>query len=231
MIRATISAAALTLSLAGATHAQTAPAQPAPAQPAPTAQTGARTGTAATVTTPAGTVQTGVQANTNATATAPVMVGGAPMLPTATIVANASKASNLTTLVKAVQAADLTATLSGPGPFTVFAPTNGAFDRLAPGTLDTLLKPEQKATLTKLLTYHVVAGKLDAEAIKKQVEASGGTATLTTVEGQPIKATLENGALVLTDVGGGKSYITQYDVEQSNGIVHVVNGVLAPKLG
>jgi len=231
MIRATISAAALTLSLASAAHAQTALAQPAPAQPAPTAQAGARTGTAATVTTPVGTVQTGVQANTNAPATAPVMVGGAPMLPTATIVANASKASNLTTLVKAVQAADLTATLSGPGPFTVFAPTDEAFGRLAPGTLDTLLKPEQKAALTKLLTYHVVAGKFDAEALKKQVEASGGTATLTTVEGQPLKATLENGALVLTDVGGGKSYVTQYDVEQSNGIVHVVNGVLAPKLG
>ncbi|MFD1035589.1 fasciclin domain-containing protein [Sphingomonas hankookensis] len=233
MIRATISAAALTLSLAAAANAQTT-TQPAPAQPvpaAPTASTGAQTGTTATVTTPAGTVQTGANANVNAAAKAPVTVGGAPMLPTATIVANASKASNLTTLVKAVQAADLTATLSGPGPFTVFAPTNEAFQRLAPGTLDQLMKPEQKASLTKLLTYHVVAGKLDAEALKKQVEAGGGTATLTTVEGQPLKATLENGALVLTDVGGGKSYVTQYDVEQSNGIVHVVNGVLAPKLG
>ncbi|KQN77896.1 fasciclin domain-containing protein [Sphingomonas sp. Leaf62] len=229
MIRATISAAALSLSLAGAAHAQTAPAQPA--QPAPTATTGAQTGTTATVATPVGTVQTGAQANTNAAATAPVMVGGAPMLPTATIVANASKASNLSTLVKGVQAADLTATLSGPGPFTVFAPTNEAFGRLAPGTLDTLLKPEQKASLTKVLTYHVVAGKLDAAALKSQIEAGGGTATLTTVEGQPIKATLENGALVLTDVGGGKSYVTQYDVQQSNGVVHVVNGVLAPKLG
>lgn len=218
MIRATISAAALTLSLAAAAHAQTA-------------QTGVETGTTATVTTPVGGVNAGVQADANATATAPVMVGGAPMLPTATIVANASKASNLTTLVKAVQAADLTATLSGPGPFTVFAPTNEAFGRLAPGTLDQLLKPEQKASLTKLLTYHVVAGKLDADALKKQVEAGGGTATLTTVEGQPLKATLENGGLVLTDVGGGKSYVTQYNVEQSNGIVHVVNGVLAPKLG
>ncbi len=229
MIRATISAAALSLSLAGAAHAQTAPAQPA--QPAPTATTGAQTGSTATVATPVGTVQTGAQANTNAAATAPVMVGGAPMLPTATIVANASKASNLSTLVKGVQAADLTATLSGPGPFTVFAPTNEAFGRLAPGTLDTLLKPEQKASLTKVLTYHVVAGKLDAAALKSQIEAGGGTATLTTVEGQPIKATLENGALVLTDVGGGKSYVTQYDVQQSNGVVHVVNGVLAPKLG
>jgi uncharacterized surface protein with fasciclin (FAS1) repeats len=233
MIRATISAAALTLSLAAAANAQTT-TQPAPAQPAPTAptaSTGAQTGTTATVTTPVGTVQTGANADVNAAAKAPVTVGGAPMLPTATIVANASKASNLTTLVKAVQAADLTATLSGPGPFTVFAPTNEAFQRLAPGTLDQLMKPEQKASLTKLLTYHVVAGKLDAEALKKQVEAGGGTATLTTVEGQPLKATLENGALVLTDVGGGKSYVTQYDVEQSNGIVHVVNGVLAPKLG
>ncbi|MGN7161672.1 fasciclin domain-containing protein [Sphingomonas sp. SAFR-052] len=231
MIRATISAAALTLSLAGTAYAQSAPAQPAPAQPAPTATTGVQTGTTATVNTPAGTAQAGVQTTTNANATAPVMVGGAPMLPTATIVANASKASNLSTLVKAVQAAGLTATLSGPGPFTVFAPTNEAFGRLAPGTLDTLLKPEQKASLTKVLTYHVVPGKLDSAALKSQIEAGGGTATLTTVEGQPIKATLENGALVLTDVGGGKSYVTQYDVPQSNGVVHVVNGVLAPKLG
>ncbi len=221
MIRATISAAALTLSLTAAAHAQTAP----------TAHTGVKTGTAVKVQTPAAGVNVGVQADANATAKAPVMVGGAPMLPTATIVANASKASNLTTLVKAVQAADLTATLSGPGPFTVFAPTDEAFGRLAPGTLDQLLKPEQKASLTKLLTYHVVAGKLDAAALKSQIEAGGGTATLTTVEGQPLKATLENGALVLTDVGGGKSYVTQYDVEQSNGVVHVVNGVLAPKLG
>lgn len=222
MIRATISAAALTLSLTAAAHAQTT---------TPTAQTGVQTGTTATVRTPVGGVNVGVQADANVAAKAPVTVGGAPMLPTATIVANASKASNLTTLVKAVQAADLTATLSGPGPFTVFAPTNEAFQRLAPGTLDQLMKPEQKASLTKLLTYHVVAGKLDAAALKSQVEAGGGTATLTTVEGQPLKATLENGALVLTDVGGGKSYVTQYDVEQSNGVVHVVNGVLAPKLG
>lgn len=226
MIRATISAAALTLSLAAAAHAQTTTA---PA--APSAQTGVQTGTTATVQTPAGTVNTGVQTDVNAAAKAPVTVGGAPMLPTATIVANASKASNLSTLVKAVQAADLTATLSGPGPFTVFAPTNEAFGRLAPGTLDQLMKPEQKASLAKLLTYHVVAGKLDAAALKQQIQAGGGTATLTTVEGQPLKATLENDALVLTDVGGGKSYVTQYDVEQSNGIVHVVNGVLAPKLG
>lgn len=223
MIRATISAAALTLSLTAAAYAQTTTA--------PTAQTGVKTGTTATVQTPVGTVQTGVNTNINAAAKAPVTVGGAPMLPTATIVANASKASNLTALVKAVQAADLTATLSGPGPFTVFAPTDEAFGRLAPGTLDQLMKPEQKASLAKLLKYHVVAGKLDAAALKQQIQAGGGTATLTTVEGQPLKATLENDALVLTDVGGGKSYVTQYDVEQSNGIVHVVNGVLAPKLG
>ncbi len=228
MIRASISTAALALSLAGVAHAQTTTTP----QPGTTATTGARTGTTATVQTPLGTVQTGAQVDAGVTANAaPVIVGGAPMLPTATIVANASKASNLTTLVKAVQAAGLAATLSGPGPFTVFAPTNEAFGRLAPGTLDTLLKPEQKPSLTKLLTYHVVAGKLDAAALKSQIEAGGGTATLTTVEGQPIKATLENGALVLTDVNGGKSYVTQYDVNQSNGIVHVVNGVLAPKLG
>ncbi len=214
MIRVSISAAALAMSLAGAAFAQTAPAAPAaPAAP--------QTADPATTTAPAAPA---------AAPAAPVTVGGAPMLPTATIVENASKASNLSTLVRAVQAAGLTATLSGPGPFTVFAPTNEAFGRLAPGTLDTLLKPEQKATLTKLLTYHVVAGKLDAAALKAQVEAAGGTATLTTVAGQPLKATVENGALVLTDVGGGKSYVTQYDVTQSNGVVHIVNGVLAPNL-
>jgi len=226
MIRVSISAAALAMSLAGTAFAQTAPTAPA----TPTAPTAPATPAAPQTGTAQGPATTTAQPGVPAAPSAPVMVGGAPMLPTATIVENASKASNLTTLVRAVQAADLTATLSGPGPFTVFAPTNEAFGRLAPGTLDTLLKPEQKATLAKLLTYHVVAGKLDAAALKAQVESSGGTATLTTVAGQPLKATLENGALVLTDVGGGKSYVTQYDVAQSNGVVHVVNGVLAPNL-
>lgn len=164
------------------------------------------------------------------TPAASVTVGGAEMLPTSTIVENASKASNLTTLVQAVTAAGLAPTLSGPGPFTVFAPSNDAFARLAPGTVENLLKPENKAALTKVLTYHVVAGKLDSEALKAQVQAGGGKATLTTVAGDPLTATVENGALVLTDASGNKSYVTQYDVGQSNGIVHVVNGVVVPTL-
>ncbi|MEN2787399.1 fasciclin domain-containing protein [Sphingomonas qilianensis] len=157
-------------------------------------------------------------------------VGGVKMEATNTIVANAAAAPNLTTLVKAVQAAELSATLSGPGPFTVFAPTNDAFGRLAPGTVDTLLKPENKALLTKALTYHVVAGSISAEQLKAQITAGGGKATLTTVEGEPLVAEFVNNALSLTDVHGNKSYVETPDVRQSNGIVHVVNGVLLPKL-
>jgi uncharacterized surface protein with fasciclin (FAS1) repeats len=157
-------------------------------------------------------------------------VGGAKMDATKTIVANAAAAPNLTTLVKAVQAADLATTLSGTGPFTVFAPTNDAFGRLAPGTVDTLLKPESKALLTKALTYHVVPGTISAEQLKAQITAGGGKATLTTVEGEPLVAEFVNNALSLTDVHGNKSYVQVPDVRQSNGIVHVVNGVLLPTL-
>nr|WP_174292726.1 fasciclin domain-containing protein [Sphingomonas bacterium] len=152
------------------------------------------------------------------------------MLPTKTIVENASAASNLTTLVSAVKAAGLVATLSGPGPFTVFAPTNDAFGRLAPGTLDTLLKPANKATLTKVLTYHVIAGKLTLADLQAKVQAGGGTATLTTVAGQPLTVTYANNVVTLTDPAGNKSYVETPDVLQSNGVVHVVNGVLVPKL-
>lgn len=158
-------------------------------------------------------------------------VGGAPMLADKTIVDNASAAPNLTTLVSAVKAAGLVATLAGPGPFTVFAPTNEAFGRLAPGTVDTLMKPEQKPSLTKVLTYHVVAGTISSADLKQRIAAGGGTATLTTVEGDPLKAMLESGTIVLLDTKGNKSYIETPDVQQSNGIVHVVNGVLVPTLG
>ena len=157
-------------------------------------------------------------------------VGGAKMDMSKTIVANAALAPNLTTLVKAVQAAGLDTTLSGPGPFTVFAPTNDAFGRLAPGTVDTLLKPENKALLTKALTYHVVPGTISAEQLKAQITAGGGKATLTTVEGEPLVAEFINNALSLSDIHGNKSYVEVPDVRQSNGIVHVVNGVLLPKL-
>jgi len=136
----------------------------------------------------------------------------------------------LSTLVAAVKAADLVGTLSGPGPFTVFAPTNDAFGRLAPGMVDTLLKPENKASLTKVLTYHVVPGVITADDLRQRITAGGGTATLTTVEGDPITATMVGAVIALTDVNGNKSYVETADVRQSNGVVHVVNGVIVPKL-
>ncbi len=157
-------------------------------------------------------------------------VGGVPMMATRTIVDNASAAPNLSTLVAAVKAADLVGTLSGPGPFTVFAPTNDAFGRLAPGMVDTLLKPENKASLTKVLTYHVVPSVITADDLRQRIAAGGGTATLTTVEGDPITATLVGAVITLTDVNGNKSYVETADVRQSNGVVHVVNGVIVPKL-
>lgn len=158
-------------------------------------------------------------------------VGGAMMYADRTIVENASAAPNLTTLVKAVQAAGLAETLSGPGPYTVFAPTNAAFGRLAPGTVDTLLKPENKPSLVKVLDYHVISGSMTTEQLKAQIAAGGGSTTLTTVEGDPLTATLTSGAITLTDVNGNKSYVQTGDVMQSNGVVHVVNGVLIPHLG
>lgn len=158
-------------------------------------------------------------------------VGGVAMLPTRTIVENASAAPNLTTLVQAVKAADLAATLSGPGPFTVFAPSNDAFARLAPGTVENLLKPENKASLVKVLTYHVVPGRISAADLAQHIAAGGGTATLTTVEGEPLTVTMQGNIISLADVNGNKSYVEVADVRQSNGVVHVVNGVLVPKLG
>lgn len=167
----------------------------------------------------------------SASTSANPMVGGSEMFPNRTIAANASTASNLTTLVAAVQAAGLVETLNGPGPFTVFAPTNDAFSRLAPGTVDTLLKPENKASLTKVLTFHVVPGTLDAAALTRQITAGGGTATLTTVAGETLKLTAANNTIAITDSNGTVSYVEQADVRQSNGVVHVINGVLVPKLG
>jgi uncharacterized surface protein with fasciclin (FAS1) repeats len=158
-------------------------------------------------------------------------VGGAQMAPSKPIVENLAAAPNLSTLAGALKSAGVDAALAGPGPFTVFAPDNDAFGRLAPGTMDTLLKPENKASLAKILNYHVVSGKLDAETLKKQIESAGGTLTLTTVAGQPLAAALENGAITLTDANGTKAYVTTYNVNQANGVFHVVNGVLVPKLG
>jgi uncharacterized surface protein with fasciclin (FAS1) repeats len=156
------------------------------------------------------------------------MVGGAAMYPTKNIVENAVNSSDHTTLVAAVKAADLVATLSGPGPFTVFAPTNEAFAKLPAGTVETLLKPENKAMLANILTYYVVAGTMTSKQIAAAIKAGGGSATLTTVQGEPLIATMKMGKLVLTDVKGGMSVVTIKDVMQSNGVIHVVDTVLMP---
>ncbi|MES2629743.1 MAG: fasciclin domain-containing protein [Bacteroidota bacterium] len=158
-----------------------------------------------------------------------VMVGGAPMYPSKNIVENAVNSKDHTTLVAAVKAAGLVETLSSKGPFTVFAPTNAAFDKLPKGTVETLVKPENKATLTKVLTYHVVAGKMDSKAIAAAIKAGNGKATLTTVEGGKLTASMDGAKLKLTDEKGGTSYVTIKDVYQSNGVIHVVDTVVMPK--
>jgi uncharacterized surface protein with fasciclin (FAS1) repeats len=155
-------------------------------------------------------------------------VGGAAMAPTKTIVENASAAPNLTTLVAAVKAAGLVETLSGPGPFTVFAPTNDAFGKLPPGTVDTLVKPENKATLTSILTYHAVPGRVTAKDLMGLIRAGGGKATVTTVNGGTLTAAMMGNRIMLTDAKGGMSHVTTADVMQSNGVVHVIDSVLMP---
>jgi uncharacterized surface protein with fasciclin (FAS1) repeats len=156
------------------------------------------------------------------------MVGGATMYPSKNIIENAVNSKDHTTLVAAVKAAGLVNTLSGPGPFTVFAPTNAAFDKLPAGTVDMLLKPDMKPMLQKVLTYHVVAGRLTAADISKAIMAGGGKATLKTVEGETLIATMAGGKLTLTDAKGGMSHVAIGDVMQSNGVIHVVDTVLLP---
>lgn len=195
---------------------------------ASTASTSAQTTTPAP--SPAPTPAPAPAASAGASASTSVMVGGAPMVATQTIVQNAAKANNLTTLVRAVQAAGLDGTLSGTGPFTVFAPTDQAFSALPAGTVDTLLQPAAKQQLTTLLTHHVVSGRLDAAAIQSQIEAGGGTAQLSTVSGQPLTATIVNGNVQLRSSGGSVGFVDQADVPASNGVVHIVNGVLIPNL-
>jgi uncharacterized surface protein with fasciclin (FAS1) repeats len=158
------------------------------------------------------------------------MVGGAAMYASKNIIENAVNSKDHTTLVAAVKAAGLVETLEGKGPFTVFAPTNEAFKKLPPGTVETLLKPENKATLTKILTCHVVAGDDMAAAIKKWAKSNGGEYDLKTVGGCTIKAMDKGGKLTLTDEGGGTAHITIADVKQSNGVIHVVDKVLLPKM-
>lgn len=157
-----------------------------------------------------------------------VMVGGAPMYPTKDIIDNAVNSQDHTTLVAAVKAAGLVETLKGSGPFTVFAPTNDAFTMLPAGAVDTLLKPENKAALAKVLTYHVVAGKLSAKAIEEMITAGQGKATFKTVSGDTLTATKQGNEIVLTDAKGGRSRVTVANVNQSNGVIHVVDRVLLP---
>ncbi len=156
------------------------------------------------------------------------MVGGAPMLPTKDIVDNAVNSKDHTTLVAAVKAAGLVETLKGKGPFTVFAPTNAAFSALPAGTVDSLLKPENKAQLSAVLTYHVLPMKLSAADALKAIKDGGGKATLKTVAGGTLTATTKDGKVMLTDAKGGMATVTIADVDQSNGVIHVVDKVLLP---
>ncbi|MER3429644.1 MAG: fasciclin [Blastocatellia bacterium] len=157
------------------------------------------------------------------------MVGGAPMYKTKNIVENAVNSKDHTTLVAAVKAAGLVETLQSPGPFTVFAPVNSAFDKLPAGTVDTLLKPENKESLTKVLTYHVVAGNFSSKDIINAIKKGKGRAEFTTVSGGKLYAMRSGKNIILTDENGGKAKVTIADVKQSNGVIHVIDTVLLPK--
>ncbi len=165
---------------------------------------------------------------TSARAGGTVMVGGAPMYPTKTVVENAVNSRDHTTLVAAVKAAGLVDTLSGPGPFTVFAPTNAAFERLPAGTVQTLLRPENRTMLQTVLTYHVVPGRLSAADLMQRIRAGGGQARLTTVQGGQLTARMMGNRIMLVDAKGGMSHVIQGDVMQSNGVIHVTDAVSLP---
>jgi uncharacterized surface protein with fasciclin (FAS1) repeats len=156
------------------------------------------------------------------------MVGGAPMYPSKNIIENAVNSKDHTTLVAAVKAAGLVETLEGPGPFTVFAPTNEAFDKLPPGTVADLLKPENKGELTKILTYHVVPGRYSSAELMRQVKMGGGKTTLKTVEGEPLTVEQHDGKLAIIDAKGDMAWVTISNVYQSNGVIDVINKVLLP---
>ena len=162
------------------------------------------------------------------TMAAPDAVADAPAAAGGDVVDGAIASPDHTTLVAAVQAAGLVDTLKGTGPFTVFAPTNAAFDKLPAGTVDGLLEPAAKDQLTSVLTYHVVAGNVDAAELTRQIEAGGGSATLTTVQGGTLTARVDGGNVVLTDAKGGTSTVTAADLRQSNGVIHVIDTVLMP---
>jgi uncharacterized surface protein with fasciclin (FAS1) repeats len=158
-----------------------------------------------------------------------VVVGGAEMYPTKNIIENAVNSKDHTTLVAAVQAAGLVETLQGSGPFTVFAPTNDAFAKLPSGTVDTLLKPENKAALTTVLTYHVIAGKFSSADVAKAIKTGNGKAEFKTVQGGKLWAMMEGKDVILKDEKGATAKITIMDVNQSNGVIHVIDTVLMPK--
>jgi uncharacterized surface protein with fasciclin (FAS1) repeats len=157
-----------------------------------------------------------------------VMVGGAAMYPSKNIIQNAVNSKDHTTLVAAVKAAGLVDTLSGAGPFTVFAPTNEAFAALPAGTVDTLVKPENKATLTKILTYHVIAGDLTSADLLKDIKQGGGKAEIKTVEGDSLTFSKDAQGVAITDDKGNVAHVTIADVKQSNGVIHVIDKVLMP---
>jgi uncharacterized surface protein with fasciclin (FAS1) repeats len=159
-----------------------------------------------------------------------VEVGGAPMYPSKTIVENAVNSKDHTTLVAAVKAAGLVETLSGPGPFTVFAPVNAAFEKLPAGTVDNLLKPENKAALTGVLTYHVLPAKMSGADIMAAVKKMGGKASWKTVEVEELTFSMDGDTLWVWDVSGNKAKVTIADVNQSNGVIHVIDTVLLPKM-
>jgi uncharacterized surface protein with fasciclin (FAS1) repeats len=158
-----------------------------------------------------------------------VEVGGAPMYPSKNIIENAVNSKDHTTLVAAVKAAGLVETLETPGPFTVFAPTNEAFDMLPKGTVETLLKPENKSKLSGILTYHVVAGKFDSKELAAEIKAGNGTAELKTVAGGKLWVMMKGNMIVLKDENGGMATVTIKNVNQSNGVIHVIDHVLLPK--
>lgn len=158
------------------------------------------------------------------------MVGGAPMMADKPIAENAANAPNLTTLVAAAQAAGLVETLAGEGPFTVFAPTNEAFEKLPDGTVENLLKPENKETLRTILLYHVVPAKATSEAAMSMIEDDGGAHNVTTASGDTITLKIDRGNLVVIDESGGGAKVTTADVMQSNGVVHVIDSVLMPQM-
>ena len=158
-----------------------------------------------------------------------VMVGGAAMYPSKNIVENAVNSKEHTTLVAAVKAADLVSTLESAGPFTVFAPVNKAFDMLPAGTVETLLKPENKPALTGVLTYHVVAGKISAADLSKMIDENNGSFSIKTVAGGTLVATKKSGKIMLKDEKGGMATVTIKDVNQSNGVIHVIDHVLLPQ--